>query len=120
MTTTKAAESAENMRLSVTPRRQYHRPCQIVLIRHGESEANVDQGQYTTVGDPNVELTDLGKQQSRLVGEKLAISIGKKSVFVYVSPYMRTRQTAHIIRYIIHMFSAVLYCCTLGTPFSLY
>ena len=35
----------------------------IILMRHGESEANVNPEKYASVGDPNIQLTKDGIQQ---------------------------------------------------------
>ena len=74
------------------------KPDFIVVMRHGESEANVDHLKYTDVGDPNVELTARGRAQALAAGDRLADLFGcTRPVFVYVSPYMRTRQTAELV-----------------------
>eukprot|EP00292_Cryptomonas_paramecium_P000818 CAMPEP_0113673022 /NCGR_PEP_ID=MMETSP0038_2-20120614/6618_1 /TAXON_ID=2898 /ORGANISM="Cryptomonas paramecium" /LENGTH=237 /DNA_ID=CAMNT_0000589417 /DNA_START=6 /DNA_END=716 /DNA_ORIENTATION=- /assembly_acc=CAM_ASM_000170 len=80
---------------------KYHLPDMIILLRHGESEANVDpslygpgDGKHGGFGDPNIKLTELGKQQAAEAGKRLAALIGQRPVLCYVSPYQRTRQTA--------------------------
>ena len=61
------------------------KPDFIVVMRHGESEANVDHLKYTEVGDPNVELTARGRAQALAAGDRLADLFGcTRPVFVYV------------------------------------
>ena len=69
------------------------KPNRIILIRHGESQGNIDINQYTTVPDYALNLTSKGIEQSRQAGEKIKAIIGDESLHVYLSPYIRTRQT---------------------------
>ncbi len=69
------------------------RPKRIILIRHGESEGNIDKGQYLTVPDYALNLTPKGIEQARQAGKTLKEMIGEEGVYVYLSPYFRTRQT---------------------------
>lgn len=71
----------------------------IYLIRHGQSQANVDPLLYAQLKDHNVPLTDLGKEQSYKAGADLAPKLKKnKPVAVFVSPYKRTRETWNEIK----------------------
>jgi broad specificity phosphatase PhoE len=70
------------------------RPRRIILIRHGESEANVDSTVYARVPDSQIPLTERGKQQAATAGEQIANMIGNERVTFYVSPFLRTKQTA--------------------------
>ena len=83
------------------------------FIRHGESEANVDTSKiiifeklifffflfllsialYSRMADHQIELTKSGHEQAVEAGEKLRQLIGKESMYVYMSPYLRSRQT---------------------------
>mmetsp|Transcript_37433 Transcript_37433/g.89681 ORF Transcript_37433/g.89681 Transcript_37433/m.89681 type:complete len:296 (+) Transcript_37433:228-1115(+) len=69
----------------------------IVLVRHGESQGNVDERAYVTTADWQVPLTARGRQQGREAGKqvmKLVSPSGAPSrIFFYVSPYLRARQT---------------------------
>lgn len=68
------------------------KPSRIFVIRHGESVGNVDRTIYATVPDWKVPLTNLGAIQSQEAGRDLrARGIGEPAV--YLSPYLRTRQT---------------------------
>ena len=72
-------------------RSQDRRATQIILIRHGESEANI--GLST---DPNCVLTEKGKQQARAVGERLK-DVDLSQFIGLVSPYDRARTTARLV-----------------------
>jgi len=62
-----------------------------LLIRHGQSQANVDQ---IIQGDADP-LTDLGRQQADFLGQHLAAN--RKVTHLYSSPLARARETAEII-----------------------
>ncbi|SDC80363.1 phosphoglycerate mutase family protein [Rhodococcus tukisamuensis] len=68
-------------------------PERIVLLRHGESEANVDPSIYERVPDYRIPLTARGVAQAREAGERLREQFGGRKVCVYVSPYLRAHQT---------------------------
>ncbi|HET6741477.1 MAG TPA: phosphoglycerate mutase family protein [Kribbella sp.] len=70
-----------------------HRPVRIAMIRHGESEANLDKTIYERVPDHAVPLTALGHQQAVKAGRELRELFENQPVRVYVSPYLRARQT---------------------------
>lgn len=70
-----------------------HRPRRIVLVRHGESQGNVDDSIYETVPDHRIGLSPKGFEQARATGAELRRLLDGESVDVYVSPYLRTRQT---------------------------
>ncbi|KAG0564667.1 hypothetical protein M758_8G124000 [Ceratodon purpureus] len=79
----------------------YCRPRRIVLVRHGESEGNVDAKKYCHIADPKIRLTEAGTVQAQRCGQIIREIIGKEvgeggegwRVFFYVSPYMRTLST---------------------------
>src|SRR5438128_9772570 len=69
-------------------------PRLIILIRHGQSEANVDLSIHRTVPDHRINLTELGVQQATQAGQKLLELLRPEdNVAFYVSPYSRARQT---------------------------
>lgn len=85
---------------SATPRDYRILPDRIFLVRHAESEGNVDSSSYVTVPDSQVPLTDKGHMQARQAGEKIKKYIEKRSggaddykLFFYTSPYRRSIQT---------------------------
>ncbi|CAF1187710.1 unnamed protein product [Rotaria sordida] len=78
--------------------RRRQRPSRIFLVRHGESQANIDTTLYARMADHDIELTDKGHEQAIEAGKKLHSLIGKESVYVYMSPYTRSKQTWSYIR----------------------
>lgn len=70
-----------------------HRPDRIILVRHGESEANADDTIYERVPDHRIGLTPKGFEQARAAGARIREVLDGAPVEVYVSPYLRTRQT---------------------------
>jgi broad specificity phosphatase PhoE len=68
-----------------------------VLIRHGESQGNVDDTIYERVPDHALELTGRGRQQAREAGEQIRVLFGDERVQAFVSPYTRTRQTFQLL-----------------------
>lgn len=79
---------------------------ELILIRHGQSAANVafphaDRQDLVDSGltgrDADVELTELGVEQARAVGRWLAtLSPGERPEVVVTSPYRRARETWRI------------------------
>lgn len=70
----------------------------IFLVRHGESEGNVDKNVYKTVGDHEVKLTERGHRQAKEAAAFLANTLDYDSTRLWVSPYTRARETAsHIM-----------------------
>ena len=79
---------------------------ELILIRHGQSAANVafpraDEQNLLESGltgrDTDVELTDLGVEQARAVGRWLAgLSPAELPEVVITSPYLRARETWRI------------------------
>lgn len=69
------------------------RPQRIVLLRHGESLANLDGTVYERTPDHAIALTPNGVEQARKVGATLRAAFGEGDVQVYVSPYLRAHQT---------------------------
>ncbi|KAJ1416127.1 Phosphoglycerate/bisphosphoglycerate mutase, active site [Sesbania bispinosa] len=80
------------------------RPRRIILVRHGESEGNVDESLYTRVPDPKIGLTNKGKAQAEECGNRIKKMIEKDGdhswqLYFYVSPYRRTLETLqHLAR----------------------
>ena len=68
-------------------------PKRIILVRHGESEANVDPTVYARVPDWQIALTEQGVAQAREAGQKIAGLIRDGAFGVFSSPYVRTEQT---------------------------
>lgn len=69
------------------------RPKRIILIRHGESQANTDRSIYTKVPSHRIELTDQGHEQAKKSGQELRKLLKNETVLFYVSPFIRSMQT---------------------------
>ncbi|CAM9989815.1 unnamed protein product, partial [Discosporangium mesarthrocarpum] len=74
------------------------RPHRIILIRHAESEGNVDKGVYQSTPDHALKITAAGRLQAREAGKRLRDLVGDESVYFIISPYTRSRMTFEIIR----------------------
>lgn len=75
----------------------------LILIRHAESEANVDRSIYTWQLHHNIMLTEKGKSQSKVLGYSIRNTFTsllklnpKVKTSFYISPYNRTRETFNI------------------------
>ncbi|NYE94943.1 broad specificity phosphatase PhoE [Psychromicrobium silvestre] len=68
-------------------------PRQIILLRHGQSEANIDQSIYDRIPDYRIPLTELGISEAKEAGETIRRQLDGQKVCVYVSPYLRAYQT---------------------------
>jgi broad specificity phosphatase PhoE len=78
-------------------------PPLVLLLRHGESEANADHTLWRNKPDNLIELTSQGRAQARVAGrrieeffERFENETGKmvRRVHIHVSPFERTLQTA--------------------------
>ena len=70
----------------------------IKLIRHGQSQANVEASSQPIAADHLVSLTSLGFEQAIKAGRTLGSSFLKNSL-IYTSPFLRARQTLnHILK----------------------
>jgi len=74
-------------------RKNKKRPTRIILIRHGESQANINPIIYDTIPDNKIELSENGKEQAINAGKRLKNIIKEESILFYVSPLRRTLQT---------------------------
>ena len=73
------------------------RPERIILIRHAESEGNADNTIYQNTQDFALKLSLKGIEQAKIAGEQIRDIIQDESIYVYLSPYYRTRETFHWI-----------------------
>ncbi|KAK9721648.1 hypothetical protein K7432_003241 [Basidiobolus ranarum] len=72
----------------------YQRPRKIILIRHGESVANIDKSIHRVVPDHKIRLTKKGIEQALSAGKRLSQELSPEdTIQFYVSPYLRTRET---------------------------
>lgn len=69
------------------------KPKKIFLVRHGQSQGNVDSAMYSHTPDYKLLLTELGKEQAVQAGYTLKNIIGNESIQFYISPLWRTRDT---------------------------
>ena len=95
----------------------------ILLVRHGESEGNVDPSVHRTMADHAIGLSDRGKAQAQRAGAQIdecfRQTYGEPArsprLRIWVSPYARTRQTADAIcdaagRWIVDRREHILLC----------
>lgn len=70
----------------------------LILVRHGESEGNVDESVYYTKPDHKIELTPKGENQAIEVGQQLnnLYPLKNKNILIH-SPWTRAKRTANII-----------------------
>lgn len=47
------------------------KPKRIILVRHGECDANIDENKFATIPDYTIELTPKGYEQALEAGKKL-------------------------------------------------
>ena len=66
----------------------------IFLIRHAESEGNVDKSVYYEKHDSEILITEHGHAQAKECAVQLLQLVGNASVDIYASSYIRARQTA--------------------------
>lgn len=80
-----------------------HFPRRIILVRHGESEVNEDEGVLEYVPNYKIKLIKKGIHQAQETGRRLKEIVSedgeceKWKVFFYVSPSSRTRETTEEI-----------------------
>lgn len=80
----------------------------IILIRHGESQANMDQSLHRKLPDHEIALSSRGQDQAHEAGIKLREYLEESTrklyhrldlhaIYLWNSPYRRTRDTAKLI-----------------------
>jgi len=69
----------------------------MILLRHAESVGNVDELAYTRIPDHALPLTDAGRAQAAAIGPEIARLLEGERPAVYVSPYLRTRETLRLL-----------------------
>lgn len=78
-------------------------PKRLILLRHGESEGNVNRSVYTSKGDSHLELTPAGLEQAKAAGARLKALIGEDRVFIVVSlGHVRGASSGVSLRYVGH------------------
>lgn len=78
------------------------KPQRIYLIRHGESESNVNKHLTRIVPNWKINLTEKGRKQAEEAAKKIYDEVcgkyGENNIGIYCSPWHRCRQTAEPIR----------------------
>ncbi len=69
----------------------------VYLVRHGESEANVDPAILLSLSDHVVGLSSQGREQATAVGRFLRDALTEGGCRLHVSPYKRARDTADLL-----------------------
>ena len=88
------SHSPSPLHRGATPRNFRVLPRRIVLIRHAESQGNLDDACYTYLPDNRIPLTAKGWEQARAAGQRLReVTGGEGTIFFYTSPYLRGKQT---------------------------
>lgn len=72
-------------------------PRRIVLVRHGQSQGNVNEAAYVDEADWRIALTPEGRKQAAEAGARLHEVLGGLPTMWYVSPYRRTQQTLAVM-----------------------
>lgn len=74
-------------------------PNKVIMIRHGQSEGNLNESVYAKKPDNEICLTKLGWEQARMAGKALREILDEKNdgstIHFIVSPYVRTMETFH-------------------------
>lgn len=69
----------------------------LYLVRHGESEHNVDRSRMAHTHDSNHALTQLGQKQVRQTANYMGQHLHGNNI-IFTSPYLRTMETAMAIQ----------------------
>lgn len=69
----------------------------MILLRHAESLGNVDELAYTRIPDHALPLTEKGRREALAAGPGIARLLDGERPAVYVSPYLRTRETLRLL-----------------------
>ena len=69
----------------------------LYLVRHGQSQANVDEEIYKSIPDHRIALTDKGQTQATFAGKELNYTLQGSTRIVH-SPWLRAKQTAVLIK----------------------
>jgi broad specificity phosphatase PhoE len=86
------------------------RPKRIILVRHGNSEANNNYDILKNIPDNKVHLSEKGISQAKAAGKRLKQLLGNESIQFYVSPYTRTKETyEHILESLKDNHSSCIY-----------
>lgn len=84
-------------KLDIKQKSRERRPHRIILIRHGESEGNIDPALYGSIPDNLIRLSEAGIQQAKQAGIKLKEIVGNESMRFFYSPYKRSEEVIRIV-----------------------
>mmetsp|Transcript_16468 Transcript_16468/g.42212 ORF Transcript_16468/g.42212 Transcript_16468/m.42212 type:complete len:405 (+) Transcript_16468:314-1528(+) len=77
------------------------KPIRIILVRHGESEGNIDETVYMRKPDNQISITARGQEQAAEAGRKILKIVGDgpkgDNLYFYVSPYRRAQETLYYL-----------------------
>lgn len=86
---------ADQLEVRLRARREgkLRRPKRIILVRHGQSEGNVNRTAYQSTPDSQIALTEVGWAQGVVAGLQIRELVKNESIRCFYSPYLRARQT---------------------------
>ncbi|DAZ92478.1 TPA: hypothetical protein N0F65_012708 [Lagenidium giganteum] len=87
------AACVSRLRCWLCGKRKRSLPKRLILVRHGQSEGNIDPLLYCHVPDNAMHLTQLGYEQAMAAGKAIKALVNKETVRFIVSPYVRTIET---------------------------
>jgi broad specificity phosphatase PhoE len=70
----------------------------IILVRHGESEGNVNNSEYYNKLDCHIELTEKGREQMHTTSIFILNLLYGERIDLIYSPYHRTKECANILK----------------------
>lgn len=97
----------DNDSLSYEQRKRERLPDLVILVRHGESEGNIDKTMWWKKPDNQISLTKKGRDQATAVGKRIervfqhyeqSLGLSMQRVHIHASPFVRTIQTAKLAR----------------------
>lgn len=92
---------------SYEERKRQRLPDVVILVRHGESEGNIDKTLWWKLPDNEIRLTETGRHQANLVGKRIEkvfrnceekYNMNMSRIHIHVSPFERTLETARLAR----------------------
>ncbi|KAG7368777.1 histidine phosphatase superfamily protein [Nitzschia inconspicua] len=93
--------------LSYQERKRQRLPDVVILVRHGESEGNVDKTLWWEIPDNKIRLTETGRQQAIEVGKRIEqvfthyetkLGLCMQRIHIHASPFERTLETSRLAR----------------------
>lgn len=73
------------------------RPKRIILLRHGETTANLDPIIYSKIPDNLIPLTERGEIQAKEMGKKIKEIIKNETCRIYRSTFLRCKKTCEFM-----------------------